>query len=310
MRALEVTGEYMSSYLLSWNPDKWRWDNLSLESGKVLSGEILEEKWSVTKSNKPSIGDKFYLMKVGKHGRGIIACGIIQSEPYEYAHYDDDKKDATSKLKYVRIRFECLVDGNNGNYLATELELQKINEGHIIHQHWTPENSGISIKDEVLSQLEFIIEGSKARYIKVDEEAYLKSIEELDSKYSALRRNEQGFLRSNLFGSSKYAECCICRELYPVEFLVAAHVKKRTLCNESEKRDFKNIAVSMCKFGCDDLYERGHISVVEGLVVSNDREVYSDALNNYRNKIVNNSCGAFNENNRKYFEYQHESNNL
>jgi hypothetical protein len=295
----------MNSFLLSGNPEKWTWDDLSADSEKVLSGKIVEIPWSVTNSDKPSIGDKFYLVKVGGHGRGIIGCGTIQTEPYVAAHYNDKKK----TLKYVDIRFESLVDGNDGKYLATESELNKINEGHRIRQHWTPENSGISIREEVIGELELLIERGKARYFKISEELYLKSIEELDSKYDALRRNEQNFLRYTLFRSSKYSECCICRELYPVEFLIAAHIKKRASCNEDEKKDFKNIVVSMCKFGCDELYERGHISVVGGVVVSNNREVYSEALNNYHDKILNNNCIEFNENNIKYFKFQHESNN-
>tara|TARA_R110001599_G_scaffold67867_4_gene191404 strand:+ start:32597 stop:33505 length:909 start_codon:yes stop_codon:yes gene_type:complete len=295
----------MKSYLLSWNPDIWQWEQLASETEKVLSGEIVETEWSVTKSDKPSIGDKFYLTKVGSHGRGIFACGTIQTKPYEEAHYNSEKELSTSRLKYVRIKFDLLVDSNQGDYLVTELELKKINKDNNIKQHWTPENSGISIKDEAVKYIDLIIESSKERHIKVDEESYFKSIEELDSRYNALHRNEQGFLRSYLFSSSRYADCCICKERYPVEFLVAAHIKKRSLCSYEEKRDLKNIVVSMCKFGCDELYERKHISVVEGLVVSNDREVYSEALNNYRNKIVNNNCAAFNDDNRKYFEFQH-----
>ena len=299
----------MNNYLLSWNPDKWEWSDLAEDSKKVLSGGVVEEDWSVTKSKKPSIGDRFYLMKVGKHGRGIIAFGTIQTEPYEAAHYDE-KKTSTSRLKYVHVIFECLVDGHDGRYLATESELNKINDVLSVSQNWTPQNSGISIKDEVISKLELIVEENKARHITIDEDLYLESVEALDSKYNTLRRNEQGFLRLNLFNSSKYAKCCICGELYPVEFLIAAHIKKRSLCNDNEKRDFKNIVVPMCKFGCDELYERGHISVVEGVVASNNREVYSEALNNYRDKIVNNNCIAFNDENSKYFKFQYESYNL
>jgi hypothetical protein len=310
VETLEFSGEHMNSYLLSWNPDKWEWEQLTSDSEKVMSGGIVEMDWSVTKNNKPAIGDKFYLIKVGKQGRGIIACGTILTEPYDKAHYDSEKKSTSQPLKYVRIKFDLLVDGNNGNYLVTEIELNRLNELHNIDQHWTPENSGISINVEAAKHLESIVELSKERYVIIGQDSYCKSIEELDeldSKYNALRRNEQGYLRSFLFGSSKYAECCICRELYPVEFLVAAHIKKRSVCNNDEKKDFKNIVVSMCKFGCDELFERGHISVVEGIVVSNNRLGHSDALNSYRDKTVDNICVAFNVNNRKYFEFHYRS---
>jgi predicted restriction endonuclease len=43
--------------------------------------------------------------------------------------------------------------------------------------------------------------------------------------------------------------------------LVAAHIKRRSWCTDSEKRDIENIGMLNCKFGCDELYERGFVSV-------------------------------------------------
>ena len=33
-------------------------------------------------------------------------------------------------------------------------------------------------------------------------------------------------------------------------FLVAAHVKKRFLCSDDERRDLRHVAVLACTFGC------------------------------------------------------------
>ena len=135
----------MNNYLLSWNPERWTWDDLASESEKVLTGEVVERRWSVTKSDKPSPGDGFFLMKVGKQGRGIIACGSILSSPYEDTHYDSEKAVSKELFKYVDIRFELLVNGYKFDYLVTEDELKNVNKDNDIKQHWTPENSGISI---------------------------------------------------------------------------------------------------------------------------------------------------------------------
>ena len=43
--------------------------------------------------------------------------------------------------------------------------------------------------------------------------------------------------------------------------LVAAHIKKRSHCTDHEKRDIANIGMLNCKFGCDELYERGFVSI-------------------------------------------------
>ena len=39
------------------------------------------------------------------------------------------------------------------------------------------------------------------------------------------------------------AHCAICGDLYPVRFLVAAHIKPRSVCTETERRDLTNVAM-------------------------------------------------------------------
>lgn len=48
--------------------------------------------------------------------------------------------------------------------------------------------------------------------------------------------------------------------------LVAAHVNRRADCSNAEKLDAKANVVPTCKFGGDDLFERGYIAVVNGTV--------------------------------------------
>ncbi len=81
-----------------------------------------------------------------------------------------------------------------------------------------------------------------------------------------LVRTEQGFLRNTLFGNSVAGECAICGRSLPVGLLVAAHIKKRAECSETEKADYQHNVVPMCVFGCDGLFERGYIVVVDGAV--------------------------------------------
>jgi hypothetical protein len=42
---------------------------------------------------------------------------------------------------------------------------------------------------------------------------------------------------------------------------VAAHVKKRSVCGDDERRDLHHVAMLACVFGCDALYEAGWITV-------------------------------------------------
>jgi hypothetical protein len=83
----------------------------------------------------------------------------------------------------------------------------------------------------------------------------------LDSVASVKVRKEQAQLRNLLAGNRERASCALCGHEYPVRFLVAAHVKKRSICSDDERRDLRHVAMLACTFGCDALYEAGWITV-------------------------------------------------
>jgi hypothetical protein len=79
------------------------------------------------------------------------------------------------------------------------------------------------------------------------------------SKY----RLEQSALRRHLLADSDEGHCDLCGALYPVRLLVAAHIKPRRDCSESERRDFASTAMLLCTLGCDVLFEWGYV-IVDG----------------------------------------------
>ena len=74
-----------------------------------------------------------------------------------------------------------------------------------------------------------------------------------------------GCLRKQLFQYKTTSKCAICNQDFNIGFLVCAHIKKRSKCTEDEMRNINNV-VRMCKFGCDELFERGYVAVVDGVV--------------------------------------------
>lgn len=97
-------------------------------------------------------------------------------------------------------------------------------------------------------------------------ETYVDSVlvpdfETPEREVTTKQRLEQRFLRQYLFGKSRSGTCDLCGREFPVEFLVAAHIKRRSLCSREEKLDFDSIVMANCKFGCDELFGRGYISV-------------------------------------------------
>jgi hypothetical protein len=83
----------------------------------------------------------------------------------------------------------------------------------------------------------------------------------LDRTAVARYRVEQEALRQALVGNARQADCALCGRTLPVELLVAAHIKRRSDCDDTERRDLRNVAMLACHLGCDRLYELGYVTV-------------------------------------------------
>ncbi|PHR48398.1 hypothetical protein [Cycloclasticus sp.] len=108
---------------------------------------------------------------------------------------------------------------------------------------------------------------------------------DLDGDSRSKTRKEQSFLRAHLTKGNLVSECTICGNLFPIEMLAAAHIKRRSECTKSEKLDFDNVATLMCKVGCDDLFEKGYIFVREGKIIQNHKRRSTDYLNEIISKL-------------------------
>lgn len=277
------------------------------ETEALARGEKVTKWWSVTRNKAPSDGDKFYLIKLGNHGRGIIAAGTIASTPEEKPHYDEELAKQGKNLNFVQIQLENIVDSGRRPGIA-DGELRQLNEKVGVDQHWHAENSGIRIKDELVPFLDRLWQQKIGETVNVTEKDYLAAAEELDKNRKSLQRVEQGFLRSQLFGTANFSTCSVCGERMPIQFLVAAHVKKRSECSLEEKKDFKNNIVSMCRFGCDELYERGYISVKNGVVVDLSVGPLLEKVSKYVRSVVGNNCPSYTSTSAKYFDWHYQNN--
>jgi len=115
-------------------------------------------------------------------------------------------------------------------------------------------------------------------------------------------RKEQGQLRTFMFGTIKEEACALCHKIYPVEFLWVSHIKPRSDCTEDERLD-KNIAMPACKFGCDDMFEKGYILVDEvGDIIKNENKYLTPDLSQKILEVIGKKCKAFNNNTSKYFD--------
>tara|TARA_B110000027_G_C15934632_1_gene218470 strand:+ start:17 stop:610 length:594 start_codon:yes stop_codon:yes gene_type:complete len=166
---------------------------------------------------------------------------------------------------------------------------------------------GFGVLDEIKSEKVFEKFGlESSTYIEsIDENTYSEialTITKTEQEFTSKRRLEQGYLRKKLFKSRTSSICSCCGKEYPISMLWCSHIKKRSKCNDNEKRDY-NVVIPMCRFGCDELFEKGYISVnSDGKIIQLKKSNNSNVLN-YINNLNKLDCIGFNKLNSKYFEW-------
>jgi hypothetical protein len=133
------------------------------------------------------------------------------------------------------------------------------------------------------------------------ESEQLDELLELDARHEIEIRKEQGKIRRFLFGSANTIRCAFCGEDFPSELIVAAHVKRRADCSDVEKRDFRNNVIPLCCFGCDDLFERGYLIVLDNGKLAINREPGTARVKQRLSFLHGRSCESFSERNAVYF---------
>lgn len=130
--------------------------------------------------------------------------------------------------------------------------------------------------------------------------------ESLDAVVIARVRREQRVLRGALgLRPDGASTCWICGRTLPDQMLIAAHIKPRNECTTEEKRDVPSIAMVACLLGCDALYEKGHITVVNGKVHANLNDDTPDDLASAVREVEGRLVAKWGANNEQYFRWHH-----
>ena len=131
-----MNNKKVEALLLSWdskNPD-WNYKEAYL---KVKNGEKSETYWRTIKKNGVEKKTEVFLIKLVEEPKGIIAHGHVIKEPYlENGRY------------YVNVEFDKILDYENEKFLKQEDLGLKFSK-----QDWSPQASGIEIKETILPEL-------------------------------------------------------------------------------------------------------------------------------------------------------------
>lgn len=157
----------MSSYLLTWNPKRWDWDDLLEYIKKLKRAGFVTSRWSCGNSKRIQVGDRVYLIRLGKLPKGIFASGIVIKDSYEGVHWDEEKAASGKKAKFVEVQWDILL--NPESELIISLEQLK-NEKPFSTFKWETQSSGINIPDEIANALEQMLNIKSARTFRLPEE--------------------------------------------------------------------------------------------------------------------------------------------
>ena len=151
------------AYLITWNPRKWDFDDgYASFLRDVQDGRMPVIAWAVSNSSIEK-GDTMFLMRLGDEPRGIIAKGIAIDDVHFDKHFDFDLAKSGAISKQVRVRFVSAGDYEKGEYIDWK-ELKR----SFPEQNWTPQSSGISIKNEYYSNLDSFWSAIEERHLQVD----------------------------------------------------------------------------------------------------------------------------------------------
>lgn len=140
--------EYLNTYLFTWNPKKWQWIELDQNINQLNELGYFERRWSCGNSKRIKKGDRIFLIRLGDDPKGIMGSGYAKSTYYKAPHWDETKGKTAN---YIDIEFDILINPNSESLFDHDA-LNNIDPNNI--QEWTPQQSGITIKGNLVETLE------------------------------------------------------------------------------------------------------------------------------------------------------------
>ena len=92
----------MKYWLLTWNPNRWAWDELhggfdDMKNRIKQVGKVYDT-WSTGVNVSIKEGDRVFLIRLGKEPRGIVASGYAVTKVFISPHWDKEKALSGDKL--------------------------------------------------------------------------------------------------------------------------------------------------------------------------------------------------------------------
>jgi 5-methylcytosine-specific restriction protein A len=140
----------MASYLLTWNPQKWRWGDIQDSINEITKKGSTTFRWSCGNSKRIVKGDRVFLLRQGVEPRGICGSGWAESKSYEEIHWREEKAKKRRTTRYVKVRWDVLLNAKTESIFPREW----LNDQPLSDVNWNTQISGINIPEDIASILE------------------------------------------------------------------------------------------------------------------------------------------------------------
>jgi 5-methylcytosine-specific restriction protein A len=139
----------VTTYLLTWNPKRFGWDDLHEDIGALQTEGFLLGRWSCGVTRRIAEADRLFLIRLGIEPRGIMASGWALGAPFEDEHWHPHPRPDGRIALYVEVCFDAILDPE-----TQILSLETIRERVDRRMNWTPQASGVSIPEQAAVRLE------------------------------------------------------------------------------------------------------------------------------------------------------------
>lgn len=140
----------MDTYLLTWNPKAWSWDDLSDVLALARRGETIERRWSCGNTTSIPVGARAFLLRQSVEPKGLLASGWVTRGTYQDRHWNPTKASAGITANFVRVRFDTVLDPETEQLL----DPGKFTSRSLARVNWKPQASGSRVLAESAAELE------------------------------------------------------------------------------------------------------------------------------------------------------------
>jgi hypothetical protein len=138
-----------NTYLLTWNPKLWIWKELPYLVEKKKMGSDVILRWSCGNRRDIEVGDRVFIIRLGRPPKGIFANGVVICGPFEDSHWDFERKKYGVKATYLEIKIEILINPEENAIIP--IDYLKTNFKDML---WTPQSPGTFINKKTAFELE------------------------------------------------------------------------------------------------------------------------------------------------------------